>query len=122
MGKPRQWSLQMKRLLLPIVLALVVGVGACATMESGTNFDMAVAQSFEVGKATRNDIEAKLGAPSSVTENSDGSSMLVYVHIASRGNGLSGKASAESRSVAYRFSADQVLAQTTVQRGTSQSQ
>lgn len=89
-------------------------------MESGTDFDPVSAHSFKAGESTRADVERALGPPSSVTEASDGSSMLVYVHIESQANSISGKSSAESRSVAYTFSPDGVLKAFTKQSNSTQ--
>jgi hypothetical protein len=91
-------------------------------MESGTNFDTAAASSFEAGVATRAEVEARLGAPQSVTTGADGSSIIVYTHVESRANSLSGKSEATARSVAYRFDAAGVLQQTSTQNNTARSQ
>lgn len=103
------------------LLVFLLAVGGCATMESGTDFDMATAHSFKAGESTRADIERALGPPSSVTEASDGSSMLVYVHIESEANSFSGKSSARSRSVAYTFTPDGVLKDFTKQSNSTQA-
>lgn len=111
----------MQKLPLAFALGLAVSMSACATMESGTDFNLAAAQSFVAGETTRDEIEAALGEPYSVTEQADGSSMIVYVHTLAKGNSLSGRSSAETKSVAYLFDAAGVLTQRSIQQGGAQS-
>lgn len=96
---------------------LLVGLlflAGCATMESGTAFDLAAAQQFEAGVTQRADVEAVLGSPASVTRNSDGSSVIVYVHSVSSANAFSGRSRGHANTAAYRFDADGVLVSSTV--------
>lgn len=110
----------MRKLIIPFVILLALS--GCMTMESGTNFDSAAANSFQAGLSTRADVEARLGSPQSVTTGADGSSIIVYSHIESRANSLSGKSAATARSVAYRFDASGVLQQVTAQNNTARGQ
>lgn len=119
-NRPKRDS-AMRKLFSAIAIGLALSVAACATMESGTDFNMVAAESFVAGKTTRSDIEAALGKPYSVTEHSDGSSMIIYVHMLAKGNSLSGRSTAESKSVAYLFDSQGVLKQKSVQQGGAQS-
>ena len=108
----------MKR-LSGLLCALVLA--GCATMESGTAFDQVAARQFEEGVTRRAEVEAVLGAPVSVTNNSDGSSVIVYVHSVSSANAFSGRSSGQANTAAYRFDAQGVLVSSTVASPTTRS-
>lgn len=102
----------MKRLAVAIAFISLIG---CATMESGEPLDAAMAASFQEGVATRSEIEAKLGTPQSVTKNTDGSSVLIYVHMISKANGITGRSGGTGHTAAYRFDSAGVLQSSSVQ-------
>lgn len=102
------------------LLAGLLLITGCATMESGAPFDSAAAQQFEAGVARRAEVEAKLGPPFQVTNNSDGSSVIVYTHVVSSANSLSGRSSAQAQTAAYRFDAEGVLVSSSVSSPTAQ--
>lgn|SRR5690625_4427684 len=102
-------------------LLCALALAACATMESGTAFDPVVAQQFEAGVTRRAEVEAALGTPASVTSNSDGSSVIVYVHSVSSANALSGRSRGQANTAAFRFDADGVLVSSTVSSPTARS-
>lgn len=102
----------MKKLAAFIALVSLIG---CATMESGKPLDAMVASSFKEGVTTRTEIEAKLGQPQSVTRNANGSSVLVYVHMITKANGLTGKSGGTGHTAAYRFDPAGVLQSSSVQ-------
>lgn len=96
------------------VLWCALALAGCATMESGTAFDPVAAQQFEVGVTRRAEVEAALGAPVSVTNHSDGTSVVVYVHSVSSANAFSGRSRGDANTAAYRFDADGLLVSSTV--------
>ncbi len=96
------------------VIALMALLAGCATTEVGKPFDAATAANFVEGSSTRADVEGKLGAPSSITTNSNGESMLIYQHIVGKGNGFTGKAQAVGTTAMYIFGADGRLKQKTI--------
>lgn len=110
----------MRKLFIPF--SILLAVSGCATMESGNNFDATAASSFKAGVSTRAEVEARLGAPQSVTTGADGSSIVVYSHIESRANSLSGKSEATARSVAYLFDPAGLLKQVSTQKNTARDQ
>lgn len=110
----------MRKLTIPF--AFLLALSGCATMESGTNFDSAAANSFQAGVSTRADVESRLGTPQSVTTSADGSAIIVYSHIESRANTFSGKSEATARSVAYLFDPAGVLKQVSTQNNTARGQ
>lgn len=76
---------------------------------------MAAAEGFREGATTRAEVEASLGTPQSVTTSSDGAAVLVYTHMVSRANGVTGKGQAAATTAAFRFDAKGVLQQKTLQ-------
>lgn len=99
------------KMVFVTVLAVAMLAG-CATMESGTAFDPATAQGFEVGAATRDQVTASLGKPMQTTQNSDGSAVLAYSHIVSSANGFTGKSQATASTAVFVFDAQGVLQRT----------
>jgi hypothetical protein len=85
-----------------VVLGFITG---CATVESGQKFDTSAEARLEVGQTTVTDAEAWFGKPTQVTQNSDGSKVLVYVHVVAHGNFV-GHGSAETETLGLSFGPD----------------
>lgn len=97
------------------ILAIALSTSAgCATVESGPAFDRATAESFTEGTTLRQQIEAALGRPTSVTTTSDGRTILIYSHVISRANGLTGSAKADGTMASFVVDAHGVLVSKTV--------
>lgn len=90
-----------------VLVALLAA--SCASVQSGAALDPAVVQSLEVGVATRAQVEARLGQPTQVVEQSNGASVLSYAHITSSANSFTGSATAQATTAAFVFDADGVL-------------
>ncbi len=90
-----------------LVLAAAL-LSSCASMETGRPIDASAVQNLEIGSATRAQVEAVLGPPARVVENADGSTVISYAHISSRGTPF-GAARARARTAAFVFDASGVL-------------
>jgi outer membrane protein assembly factor BamE (lipoprotein component of BamABCDE complex) len=67
----------MKAFLLITVLAVVAGLGGCATT-TGRPFDQAAASRFADGKTTQTEVRAALGEPETMQDRGDHTTMWVY--------------------------------------------
>lgn len=103
-----------------VLLGLLLAAGGCATMESGSAFDVAAARGMEEGVATRAEVEATLGAPTQVTTNADGTTLIVYTHLVSKGTAF-GSAQAQGNTAAFLFGQDGVLRQKTLMQPSAQT-
>jgi hypothetical protein len=88
------------------VLILVIGLSGCITMESGVKFDTSAEARLKVSDTTIEQAYAWFGQPSRINHHSTGETGLVYVHLASHGNGLTGHAETQSETLAMEFGAD----------------
>jgi hypothetical protein len=86
-------------------LAGVLAAG-CATVESGKAFDTSAEARLKIGVTTMAEAQAWFGNPTQVLHHSSGETGLVYVHLKSHANGLTGKAQASSETLAMEFGAD----------------
>lgn len=103
-----------------VLFGLLLVASGCATMESGVAFDVGAARGFEEGVATRAQVEATLGAPTHVTSNADGTTLIVYTHLVSKGTAFGG-AQAQGNTAAFLFGQDGVLRQKTLMQPSSQT-
>lgn len=99
---------------LAVLVTTLAAASACATVESGAAFDTTRADGFQEGTATRQQIEAALGKPTSVTTTGDGRTILVYSHVISRANGLTGAGQADATVASFVVDAQGVLRSKTV--------
>ena len=103
-----------------VLFGLLLVASGCATMESGAAFDVGAARGFEEGVATRAQVEATLGAPTQVTSNADGTTLIVYTHLVSKGTAFGG-AQAQGNTAAFLFGQDGVLRQKTLMQPSAQT-
>lgn len=95
--------MNLRRLVaVALMLCLVAG---CATVESGTKFDTAAESRLQVGVTTVSDALSWFGKPTQITQRSDGSKVLVYVHTVAHGNFL-GQGSGQTESLGLKFGTD----------------
>lgn len=107
---------------LTLVPALIVSLlTGCATTESGRRIDASASDAFVEGVATRQDIESRMGKPTSIATNSNGQTVLVYSHVVGHGNGLTGKASATATMATFVLGKDGKLLSKTTTTVDSQS-
>ena len=83
-------------------------VAGCATVESGTKFDTSAESRLKIGQTTVADAEAWFGKPTQITQSSDGSKVLVYVHIVAHGNFV-GHGRGETETLGLNFGPDNKL-------------
>lgn len=98
----------MKKMNLKSVMVAVVMVsllGGCATVESGNKFDTYAESRLQVGVTTVGDALAWFGKPTQITQSSDGSKLLVYVHMVAHGNFI-GHGSSQMESLGLNFGPD----------------
>lgn len=94
-----------------IMMAALTGplLASCATAQSGTAIDAAAVAAFTEGVSTRQEVEARMGRPASVTTTTDGKTILVYTHVVSHANGFTGRGEAAAQSVGFVFDTKGVL-------------
>lgn len=68
-------------------IALAAFAAGCVNMEQGRDFDATKAQTFQKGKASKADVIAAMGQPSSTGSNSDGS-FIEYQYQTTKGGGM----------------------------------
>lgn len=73
------------RVVAPCVAIAIALTSGCATVESGTDFDMTKAQAFTKGKTTKAEVISVMGAPASTGGNADGTTISYsYMHSGAR--------------------------------------
>lgn len=95
----------MRQLLFALVFTFALS--GCATVESGRAIPAGASDALVIGTTSEREVRAALGAPQSETVNSDGSKVLVYLHMRSRSAGLS--ASGDANTLALVFDSEGVL-------------
>jgi hypothetical protein len=81
-------------------------LAGCATMDSGQKFDTSAESRLQIGVTTINDARAWFGQPGQERHHSNGDTGLIYVHMVSHANGITGKAHAQSETLAMEFGPD----------------
>lgn len=76
----------MKKIIIIAMLSIVLA--ACATTNVGTDFDMTKVSLIQKGQTTQTDVIAMFGKPTTVSNTSNGMSILGYSHVKSHGNAL----------------------------------
>lgn len=87
-------------------MLIVLAVEGCATVESGKAVDTSAEARLKIGVTTMAEAQAWFGNPTQIIHHSSGETGLVYVHLKSHANGLTGKAQAASETLAMEFGAD----------------
>lgn len=87
------------------IAAMFFLVAGCTTVESGTKFDTSAESRLKIGQTTVSDAEAWFGKPTQITQSSDGSKVLVYVHMVAHGNFV-GHGSGETETLGLNFGPD----------------
>ena len=104
----------MKSAILAIAAAVILG----GCVSSGTKVSEAQAGQFEKGKSTEADVVAKLGAPSTVVRQSDGTHIDQYTHVQTQARAASfipvvglmaGGADSSMSIVSFTFTPDGLL-------------
>ncbi|WP_291775123.1 hypothetical protein [Luteibacter sp.] len=84
----------------------MLGLSACATVETGHAIDPAAQARLKVGVTTIEEAKAWFGEPSQVRRHSNGEVGLIYVHVKSRINGFTGNGDSGSEGLAMEFGPD----------------
>lgn len=95
--------MNLKSMAAAVVLASLLG--GCATIESGSKFDTSAESRLQVGVTTVSDALSWFGKPTQITQGSDGSKLLVYVHTVAHGN-FTGHGSSQTESLGLNFGPD----------------
>lgn len=90
------------------IVATFCLVAGCVTVESGTKFDTSAESRLKIGQTTVADAEAWFGKPTQITQTSNGSTVLVYVHMVAHGNFV-GHGSGETETLSLNFGPDNKL-------------
>lgn len=64
--------------LVLLVIGIAISLGACTKHSSGQQLDAAAVNTIQKGVTTRQEVEAKLGAPAHVSMMPDGGRTLMY--------------------------------------------
>ena len=102
-----------------VALIVAAALTGCASMENGRAIPPGAADAMVIGATTEREVRAELGAPQSETVNSDGSKVLVYVHMRSRSNGYT--ASGDANTLALVFDSAGVLQRKSTQNTDTRS-